>query len=391
MITALSRGNSIGDGGAAVWPLLSPRMGYVLAVVTMKDVALAAGVSPATVSNAFRGRTARLSETQREHIFDVASKLGYQGPHPAGSALRTGVIGAIGVMFTEALSFAFDDASAILLLKGIAQVAERSDVSLALLPFPPLTPGEDMLARQERYATLVRRSLVDSFLAYSMPDDHPAVVAAIGRNLPMVVIDAPFHRATHYVGIRDRAAARNAAEHLLSLGHKKFGILVDRLAPDGHSGFPSAARLKATQEAVPRERLRGYRDALHAAGIHWKSVAIFEAGGLTSPLFAIAAKAFLDSCDVTAILVTKDELGLAILRECQRRNVAVPEDVSVVGFDDIPAASEAGLTTVHRDFVDEGRAAAQMLIDNVDNEPRKLLFPTSFVVRSSTGPPPEQR
>ena len=361
-------------------------MGYVRSVVTMKDVALAAGVSPATVSNAFRGQTRRLSEAQRDHIFAVASKLGYHGPDPAGSALRTGVVGAIGVMFTETLSFAFDDASALLLLKGIAQVAEKVDVSLALLPFPPLTPGEDIVARQERYATVVRRSLVDSFLAYSMPDNHPAVVAAIGRKLPMVVIDAPFHDAAHYVGIRDRAAARNAVEYLISLGHQKFGILVDRLAPDGHSGFVTPARLNATQEAVPRERLRGYRDALRAAGIDWKSVAIFEAGGLTAPLFPIAAEAFLDSCDVTAILVTKDELALAVLRACRRRNIAVPEEISVVGFDDIPASSDAGLTTVHRDFVEEGRAAAQMLIDGIADGPRKLLFPTSFVVRNSTGP-----
>ncbi|WP_263999624.1 LacI family DNA-binding transcriptional regulator [Mycobacterium yunnanensis] len=355
----------------------------------MKDVALAAGVSPATVSNAFRGRTGRLSETQRNHIFTVAGRLGYHGPDPAASALRTGVVGAIGVMFTESLSFAFDDASALLILKGVAQVAEKSDVSLALLPFPPLAPGDDISEHQERYATVVRRSLVDSFLAYSMPDDHPAVVAAIGRNLPMAVIDAPFDDAAHYVGIGDRAAARGAAEHLTSQGHKKIGIIVDRLAPDGHSGFVTAARLKATQEAVPRERLRGYRDALRAAGIRWSSVPVFEAGGLTAPRFAVAAEEFLDSCDVTALLVTKDELGLAILRACRRRRVAVPGNISVVGFDDIPAASEAGLTTVHRDFVEEGRAAAQMLIDHAADGPRRVIFPTTLVVRASTGPPPD--
>ncbi len=102
----------------------------------MKDVVLAAGVSPATVSNAFRGRSERLSEPQRVHILNVASELGYHGPDPAGSVLRTGVVEAIGVMFSETLSFAFDDASAVLLLKGIAQAAERADLSLVLLPFP---------------------------------------------------------------------------------------------------------------------------------------------------------------------------------------------------------------------------------------------------------------
>ena len=354
----------------------------------MKDVALAAGVSAATVSNAFRGRTGRLSETQRLHILSVASDLGYHGPDPAGSALRTGVVGAIGVMFTETLSFAFDDASAVLLLKGISQAAERADLSLALLPFPPMREGEDLSQRHLRDASVVRRSLVDSFLAYSMPDNHPAVVAAISRGLPTVVIDAPFKREVHYVGIRDRTAARDAAQHLLSLGHRKFGILVDRLAPDGHSGFVTTARLKACQEAVPRDRLRGYRDALRAAGIDWNAVAVFEAGGLTAPHFQAAAEALLDSADVTAILATKDELALAVLRACQQRNIVVPEHMSVVGFDDAPAAAQAGLTTVHREFVDEGRTAAQLLIDSIPGvPPRKVLFPTSFVVRSSTSAP----
>ncbi len=354
----------------------------------MKDVALAAGVSAATVSNAFRGRTARLSEAQRLHILDVAKELGYHGPDPTGSALRTGVVGVIGVMFTETLSFAFDDASAVLILKGISQAAERADVSLALLPFPPLAAGEQLSLRRQRDASVVRRSLVDSFLAYSMPDDHPAVLAAISRHVPTVVIDAPFHRDVHYVGIRDREAARGAAEHLVSLGHRRFAILVDRLAPDGHRGFVTPARLKATQEAVPRERLRGYRAALRAAGIDWNSVDVYEAGGLTAPLFHAAAEALLDSSDATAILTTKDELGLAVLRACQRRGIAVPDELSVVGFDDVPAAAAAGLTTVHRDFVDEGRAAAQLLIDNDSRTPpRKMLFPTSFVERHSTGPP----
>lgn len=354
----------------------------------MKDVASAAGVSAATVSNAFSGRTGRLSEAQRVHILSVASELGYHGPNPAGSALRTGVVGAIGVMFTETLSFAFDDASAVLLLKGISQACERADVLLALLPFPPTAEGEDLAQRHQRDAQVVRRSLVGSFLAYSMPDNHPAVVAAIGRGLPTVIIDAPFNQDVHYVGIRDRAAARDAADHLLSLGHKKFGILVDRLAPDNHSGFVSAARLKASQEAVPRERLSGYRDALRKAGIEWKDVAVFEAGGLTAPGFDVAADTLLDSSEVTAVLATKDELALAMLRACRRRGIAVPDQMSIVGFDDVPAAAEAGLTTVHRDFVAEGRAAAQLLIDNdPEAPPRKVLFPTAFVVRTSTGPP----
>ena len=362
-------------------------MGYLRAVVTMKDVALAAGVSPATVSNAFRGRAGKLSESQRARVLSVAAELGYHGPDPAGRALRTGVIGAIGAMFTETLSFAFDDASAVLLLKGISQIAEQADLTLSLLPFPPHAPGADADARQRRDAHIVRNSLVDRFLAYSMPDDHPAVVTAIARRLPTVIVDSPFNKDVHYVGIPDRAAAREAAEHLIALGHRRFGIIVDRLVPDGRSGFVDAARLKSTQEAVPRERLSGYREALTAAGIAWSSVAVLEAGGLTVPLFDVAADLMLRTHDVTAILTVNDELGMAVLRACRRRKVAVPEQVSVVGFDDVPAAAEAGLTTVHQSFVEKGRVAAQLLTDGASVEPQRILLPTTFTERTSTAPP----
>lgn len=362
-------------------------MGYLLAVVTMKDVALAAGVSPATVSNAFRGRAGKLSETQRLRVLDVAAELGYHGPDPAGRALRTGVIGAIGAMFTETLSFAFDDASAVLLLKGISQIAEQADLTLSLLPFPPHTPGADAAARHQRDSRIVRDSLVDRFLAYSMPDDHPAVVTAVARGLPTVIVDAPFRQDVHYVGIRDRVAAREAAEHLIALGHSKFGIIVDRLVPDGRSGFVNAARLKSTQEAVPRERLAGYREAFTAAGIAWSSVPVLEAGGLTVPLFDVAADLLLDTHDVTAVLTVNDELGMAVLRACRRRNIAVPEQLSVVGFDDVPAAADVGLTTVHQSFVEKGRVAAQLLTDGAAVAPQRVLLPTSFVERTSTAAP----
>jgi DNA-binding LacI/PurR family transcriptional regulator len=346
----------------------------------MKDVALAAGVSAATVSNAFRGQSARLSEAQRVRILQVAADLGYHGPDPTGRALRTGIAGAIGVMFSEALSFVFDDASAVMLLKGISQSAEDADLSLVLLPFPP-SPTD------ERDVRVVRRSLVDGFLAYSMPDDHPAVVTAVSRQLPTVIVDAPYHRNVHYVGIRDRAAARSAAEHVLGLGHRDIGVLVDRLVPDARSGFVTPARLRSTQEAVPRERLHGYRDAFRAAGIDWAAVPVLEAGGLTVPHFDVAADRLLDEKpELTAVIAGNDELALAVLRACRRRGVDVPGELSVVGFDDVPAAAEAGLSTVHQDFVEKGRVACQMLIDPVET-PRKVMLETRFVVRQSTAPP----
>jgi DNA-binding LacI/PurR family transcriptional regulator len=114
---------------------------------------------------------------------------------------------------------------------------------------------------------------------------------------------------------------------------------------------------------------------------------VLEAGGLTVPHFDVAAERLLDELpDLTAVIAGNDELALAVLRACRRREIDVPGDLSVVGFDDVPAAAEAGLSTVHQDFVEKGRLACQMLIDPADT-PRKVMLGTRFVVRQSTAPP----
>jgi DNA-binding LacI/PurR family transcriptional regulator len=100
------------------------------------------------------------------------------------------------------------------------------------------------------------------------------------------------------------------------------------------------------------------------------------------------ADLLLDTHDVTAVLAVNDELALAVLRGCRRRRIAVPEDLSVVGFDDVPSAAEAGLATVHQSFLEKGRVAAGLLTQDASAPPKNILLPTHFVERSSTAPPP---
>ncbi|MCV7131952.1 substrate-binding domain-containing protein [Mycobacterium hodleri] len=99
-----------------------------------------------------------------------------------------------------------------------------------------------------------------------------------------------------------------------------------------------------------------------------------------------AEKLLHDRPDLTAILAVNDELALAALRVCQRREIAVPRQLSVVGFDDVPAAAAAGITTIHQDFVEKGTIASQLLIDQSDT-PQKVILPTSLMTRQSTGAP----
>ena len=352
-------------------------------MVTMKEVARAAGVSQASVSNAYN-RTGRLSESQRGLILEVAERLGYLGPDPAGRSLRTGKVGAIGLMFTDSLAYAFDDPSAVFLLKGVAEVGELADIALTLLPFPPPREGEDAATRNRRDAQIVQRSLVDGFLMYSMPDDHPAVTAAIARGLPTVIVDSPTDLGVDFVGVRDRRAAKEIAAHLLALGHTRIGILVDRLNPDGASGLVSTARLRAARDAVPAERVAGYAQAIRAAGLRWADVPIVEAGGFTSSLFRAAVEKLISHHGLTAIIASTDGLALTAIEVLAERGVSVPRSVSVVGFDDLPAAETAGLTTVRQPLVEKGRRAAMLLTDPPTGRPRRIYLETGLVVRTST-------
>jgi DNA-binding LacI/PurR family transcriptional regulator len=173
-------------------------------MVTMKDVARAAGVSQPAVSYAFN-RPDQLSTEVREHILQVASDLNYAGPDPVGRGLRRGSVGAIGLMITDSL-------------RGVAEVGEMSEVMLTLLPLRSAAEAEDPAAVEAGQARMSGASLVDGFIVYSLPDGHRAVDAALARGLPTVVVDAPSGLGGSYLGIEDRLAARQAAEHLIGLG-----------------------------------------------------------------------------------------------------------------------------------------------------------------------------
>ena len=353
-------------------------------MVTMKDVARAAGVSQPAVSYAYN-RPDQLSAEVRERILRVASDLNYPGPNPVGRGLRRGPVGAIGLMITDSLPYAFDDPATVQLLRGIAEIGEMAEVMLTLLPLRSAAEAEYPADVETRQAKMSGDSLVDGFIVYSLPDQHRAVEAALARGLPTVIIDAPRVQGGSYLGIRDR----QAAEHLLGLGHRRIGVLMDRLSPDGRSGLADDARRRNARDGVARERVIGYQQALRAAGLTWRDIPMVEAGGFDEPATERAVNLLLDNRPgLTAILASTDVLALQALRELQARAIRVPDDISVIGFDDAPDAAAAGLTTMAQPLVEKGRAAARLLLASIQQgQPSRLILPTELKVRTSTAPP----
>lgn len=353
-------------------------------MVTMKDVAVAAGVSSASVSNAYN-RPDKLSATQRVHIFEVAVQLGYTGPNPSASSLRSGSVGAVGLLITDWLHYAFEDPATMSLMRGIAQVSQMSNMSLTLLPGGGHEDPEAVNSAED-WPT-VRRSVVDGFLVYSLPDNHPAVRSVLNRRSPVVFIDAPHIDGLPFVGIDDRRAAREATEHVLALGHQRLGVLVDRISPGGGHGLASQKRIKGARDGVARDRLRGIHEAVKDAGIRPSSVPVSEAGGFLFDDARRAVNILLDRSDVTAIVATTDVLALTALEVLASRGMHVPDDVSVIGFDDVPAAQGANLTTIRQPLVEKGRAAAEAILQVMGGQAvGTTILPTRLVVRGSTGP-----
>ena len=357
-------------------------------MVTMKDIAAATGVSVATVSNAFN-RPDRLSEAKRREILDIASSLGYSGPSPLASSLRTGSVGAIGFVMSDHLSYAVEDPGSLLLLQGIAQATELADTVLSVFPLGGPDAGWLTDVGHDRALATLHRGVVDGFVAFNLPDDHRAIQAVISRGSPCVFVDAPRVPSIGWVGIDERAAAKAAAAHLVTLGHRDIGVIVDRLVPDGVAGLASGARLANAQDMVARERLRGYAEAVEAAGIAFEDLPVVEAGGFSTSAARAAAETLLSvRPDVTAILATSDVMAFGVLDVLRKHGIPVPRRVSVVGFDDIPASVDRGLTTVQQPIREKGRCAATMLLDAIAGRPTEsVTLPWTLVERDTTAEP----
>lgn len=346
--------------------------------VTLATIAAQLGVSRSTVSNAYN-HPDQLSPTLRNRIFEAAEQLGYTGPDPVARRLRKGRAGAIGVLFSEPLHHALSDPAVQLFLEGVARAGESADSAMLLIP---ATPSKES-------AEIVTNAVVDGFVLYSIPPNHPFVDAALRRRLPIVCVDQTKVGGTSWIGIDDRKAAAEAARHLLELGHRKIAIVVfgldeqERQSPqlgltENESGFSTVSWL----------RIEGYGEALRSAGLSLEDVRIYHCARNTKPEGDLAARTLLSSPDApTAVLCTSDELAIGFIEAAQAIGKRVPEDVSVVGFNDIPAANKSKLTTVRQPLFDKGEQAAKMLFTPNGDRAAATPLEATLVERASTAAP----
>jgi DNA-binding LacI/PurR family transcriptional regulator len=345
-------------------------------------VAEAVGVSRSTVSNAYSNPD-QLSADLRERIFEVARQIGYPGPNPAARTLRRGRAGAIGVLFTDSLPYAFTDPYAVQFLRGIAEAAEQYDSGLLLVP----------LAGDEKAGIhAVQNAAVDGFCVYCVPGWHWAMAAIRSRGLPILTSQrtADDRPDALFVGLEEREAARSAAAHVVALGHRRVAVMSDYVVPERVDGLVTLAAPEQVRYYTAGERLRGFQDAFADVGVDWAEITVLSAVANSREHGARAAACALDRADrPSAILAASDLLALGVLDALAVRGLRPGRDVSVTGFDDIPEAAAAGLTTIRQDPIERGRRSGALLLDPPDDPAeRRVVLPTELVVRASTGPAP---
>ncbi len=338
----------------------------------MQTVATAAGVSRMTVSNAYN-RPDQLTAETRERILQLARDLGYPGPDPAAQSLRRRSTGAIAVVLTSRLTDAFTDPGLVMILHGIA--GQLSDAGRALLLVPTTAA-----------ATFpVRHAIADAFILCDLAADDPAVTDALNRHIPVVTIGHPRLPGTPLVGIDDQRSAAMAASYLLELGHRRFGLLSwqdDNAGPGGPQTRPS----------IPL-RSAGFAGALRRGGIEPASIVRREAANTVEAATAAMADvlALPPGQRPTAVFAVTDVLALGVLAAAQSAGIAVPAELSVVGFDNIAAAASSSppLTTVDHPLVQLGQDAARLALAQLDGQPaRPRRLRTELLIRASTGPAP---
>ncbi len=355
-------------------------------MVSMKDVAREAGVSQPAVSYAYNG-SPKISKGMREHVFAVAQRLGYAGPDARGRSLRSGRVGAIGLIVMDHLSYAFGDPWVMSLLKGISSVNELSNVALTLIPMNNQSIRQD----DNSPAVMPMRGLIDGLLVSTLPDDHPAIQTIVQQQIPVVIIDSPSIPDVSYVGIDDKEAAKAQINHLISLGHTHIGILVERLIPDGFKGVVTQDRIQRSNEMIARKRVLGYIEAASQAGIDTDSLTIYEAGGFDRAAGEKASDHLLDDPSITGVVATSAVMALSCISVARKRSFTIPKQLSVVGFDDVPEAREFSLTTIRQPTSEKGIYAARLLMEHIESggsaRAEKKIFPTELIVRSSTAAP----
>ncbi|MBL8096080.1 MAG: LacI family DNA-binding transcriptional regulator [Anaerolineales bacterium] len=327
------------------------------------EVAKASGVSRSTVSRVINNDP-NVKAATRERVLAAIRSLNYQ-PNIAARGLASGRTHVLGLVIPQGVSALFSDPYFPILIQGISGACNRLDYSVMLWLAEP--EFERRMIRQ-----VLHGGLIDGVIVSSMVLDDPIIQALVEHKKPFVLVGRhPHHTDVNFVDTDNVGGARDAVAHLMRLGRQRVATITGPL-----NMIPGA------------DRRDGYLAAFNERGLVSNPDLIIE-GDFTEAGGYLAMQRLLPHRP-DAVFVASDVMAIGALRALQQANRRVPEDVALIGFDDIPAAARAQppLTSVRQPIQQLGDTAVQVLLDQINNPdqgPQRVLFPPTLMIRTSCG------
>lgn len=335
------------------------KQGSQLRRTTIDDIARVSGLAKATVSRALNGR-GEVHPSTRERILQTAEELGYV-PQAAAHALRTGRSRCLGLLLPSVQWPWLVD-----VLQGVADAV--SDAGYTLLLFST-AKGEQ--AEREFVTKVLPSRPMDGLLLIVPPGLIPSIRDLAAHGMPVVVVDDRGHPAgLPSVSSANREGARLAIRHLLGLGRRRIAVIAGPM-----------------DYGCCQDRLAGYREALVERGVAFDESLIVTANFRTTGGSSAVDELVARGVSFDAVFAMNDLMAIGAMNALGDR---VPNEVAVVGFDDIDAAqlTRPQLTTVHQPLYEMGQTAVTMALEAIDgggSEVQNVVLPTALVVRQSCG------
>ena len=329
--------------------------------LTLEDIAKISGFSRSTVSRVVN-RDRRVSSATREHILEIIEEYNFY-PNLAARGLASGHTNVLGVIIPAGVPSLFADPYFPILLQGVSNACNKQDYSVML-------SISDAEFEKRLVGRLVQNHLVDGVIVASTLLGDPIQTTLTNSDIPFVIIGRQPNLAANVIDVDNRQAVRQAIDFLIEQGYTRIATITGPL-----------------NQMAGVDRFDGYKDALIGAGIKVDTRLIVE-GNFTEAGGYVGMKLLLPN-KPEVVFAASDTTAIGAMRCLNEVGLRVPDDIGLIGFDDIPASSTLTppLSTVRQPIQGMGEAAANLLIEAIESGSKEhhcVTLPTELVVRNST-------